>query len=214
MLERIYKSKTKLQTIEIKDPMLDDRYKEKAIDNFKRRYKCQIFANSSLNIFMFKCFRTIGQGSFGRVVLTYCVKTRKFFALKLINKEKLIKKKQVEHTINEKHILTSCDHPNILKCYFIFKDHSYLYFGVQYAVGGDLFTHLRKCRKFDEKTSRFYASQMLSCIDYLHSSNIIYRDLKPENILVASNGYIKLADFGFAKQIEKRTYTLCGMICI
>ena len=37
--------------------------------------------------------------------------------------------------------------------------------------------------------------------EYLHSKEIIYRDLKPENILIAKDGYIKLADFGFAKKI-------------
>jgi serine/threonine protein kinase len=46
--------------------------------------------------------------------------------------------------------------------------------------------------------------------EYLHSKNIIYRDLKPENLLIADDGYLKLTDFGFAKVVEGRTYTLCG----
>lgn len=46
--------------------------------------------------------------------------------------------------------------------------------------------------------------------EYLHSKNIIYRDLKPENILIDETGYLKLTDFGFAKYVESRTYTLCG----
>ena len=44
----------------------------------------------------------------------------------------------------------------------------------------------------------------------MHGMNIIYRDLKPENLLVSADGYLKLTDFGFAKVVVNRTYTLCG----
>lgn len=46
--------------------------------------------------------------------------------------------------------------------------------------------------------------------EHLHTKNIIYRDLKPENLLIAEDGFLKLTDFGFAKVVEGRTYTLCG----
>jgi serine/threonine protein kinase len=56
----------------------------------------------------------------------------------------------------------------------------------------------------------FYAAQVTMMFEYLHSKNVIYRDLKPENLLIAIDGYMKLTDFGFAKIVEGRTYTLCG----
>jgi serine/threonine protein kinase len=58
--------------------------------------------------------------------------------------------------------------------------------------------------------ARFYSAQVTTIFEYLHSKNIIYRDLKPENLLIAKDGYLKLTDFGFAKVVEGRTYTLCG----
>lgn len=57
---------------------------------------------------------------------------------------------------------------------------------------------------------RFYASQITLMFEYLHNKNIIYRDLKPENLLIDKLGYLMLTDFGFAKEVTSRTYTLCG----
>jgi serine/threonine protein kinase len=48
--------------------------------------------------------------------------------------------------------------------------------------------------------------------EYMHTSDTLYRDLKPENLLVDKDGYIKVTDFGFAKVVKDRTWTLCGML--
>ena len=76
--------------------------------------------------------------------------------------------------------------------------------------GGELFTYLRGVGKLEPPHAQQYAAQVVSMFEYLHSKNIIYRDLKPENILIDETGFLKLTDFGFAKYVEGRTYTLCG----
>lgn len=63
---------------------------------------------------------------------------------------------------------------------------------------------------FIKQQISFYASQVCMMFEYLHSKNVVYRDLKPENLLINIDGYMKLTDFGFAKIVEGRTYTLCG----
>ncbi len=73
-----------------------------------------------------------------------------------------------------------------------------------------MFTHLRKTGRYSEEIACFYAAQIVLTFEYLHYLSIIYRDLKPENVLYDSSGYIKITDFGFAKIIKDRTWTLCG----
>ena len=52
--------------------------------------------------------------------------------------------------------------------------------------------------------------QVLLPLEYLHAMSIVHRDLKLENILVSEDGALKLTDFGFAKHIKYRSWTLCG----
>ena len=66
--------------------------------------------------------------------------------------------------------------------------------------GGDLAYHLSVKEIFEENEARFFIAEVLLAIEYIHSLNVVYRDLKPENILVSSDGHIKLADFGLAKE--------------
>lgn len=75
---------------------------------------------------------------------------------------------------------------------------------LEYVIGGELFSHLRKAGRFTNDMTRFYAAEIVLAIEYLHARDIIYRDLKPENLLLDSSGHIKITDFGFAKRVEDR----------
>jgi serine/threonine protein kinase len=68
------------------------------------------------------------------------------------------------------------------------------------CAGGDLSYHLTKCEIFQEHEAKFFIAEVVLAIEYIHSLDIIYRDLKPENILIDSDGHVKLADFGLAKE--------------
>ena len=107
-------------------------------------------------------------------------------------------------------ILSMINHPFLIKMDGISQDSKYLYILLEFIPGGELFTYLRTVQCLKHEDARFYAGQVVLMFDYLHQKDIVYRDLKPENLLIAQNGYLKLTDFGFAKVIENRTYTLCG----
>lgn len=153
---------------------------------------------------------TIGTGTFGRVRLCRHKATSKYCALKILKKQEILRMKQVDHILAEASILQEIQHPFVVNMLKGFMDADRLYILMEYVVGGELFSHLRKAGKFPNDVAKFYAAEVILAFEYLHSKDIIYRDLKPENLLLNFDGNIKITDFGFAKRVLDRTFTLCG----
>ncbi|CEP07803.1 hypothetical protein [Parasitella parasitica] len=158
----------------------------------------------------FKMMRTLGTGSFGRVHLVQSRVNKRFYAVKVLKKSEVVRLKQVEHTNNEKHILEAVAHPFLINMWGTFQDNVNLYVIMDYVPGGELFSVLRRSKRFPDHVAKFYAAEVILAIEYMHSKNVIYRDLKPENLLLDSQGHIKITDFGFAKHVPDITWTLCG----
>ncbi|KAJ3007479.1 hypothetical protein HKX48_009104 [Thoreauomyces humboldtii] len=154
--------------------------------------------------------RLQGTGTFGRVYLTRFKDTNQYYAMKVLKKVEVVRLKQVEHINSEKQILSQVNFPFIVNMLCTFQDEVNLYMLLEYVVGGELFSHLRRAGKFSNDQTRFYAAEIVVSIEHLHNLDIIYRDLKPENLLLDYQGHIKITDFGFAKKVEDRTWTLCG----
>mmetsp|Transcript_48532 Transcript_48532/g.128237 ORF Transcript_48532/g.128237 Transcript_48532/m.128237 type:complete len:362 (-) Transcript_48532:46-1131(-) len=155
---------------------------------------------------------TVGTGTFGRVrvVKIKGSKDRTPMALKIMKKSEVIRLKQVEHIKAETGILAQIEHPFIVNLLATFQDDTRLFLCLEFINGGELFSHLRKEGRLPDAEAKFYAGEIVLAFAYLHSKNIIYRDLKPENLLIDCDGHIKITDFGFAKVVEDRTWTLCG----
>jgi protein kinase A len=140
----------------------------------------------------FQILRPLGRGAFGSVKEVKCIRDpipdylqsndtlskSHRVALKIINKKSAHKMKQEDHVVNEKRILQSLNFPFIIRFYFSFKDNANLYIGLELIEGGELFRHLRDCERFDEKKAKFYSSQIILALEYLHLLGIVYRDLK------------------------------------
>lgn len=177
---------------------------------FKERWNNTPKDTATMNDF--ERIRTLGRGAFGRVLLVKHKESNVFYALKILSKSEIVKTRQVENAINEKRLLACVDFPFIIMLAYSFKDNSYLYMVLDFVIGGEMFTLLRTMRKFPEALARFYGAQVVLAFEYLHGLRVAYRDLKPENILINDDGYVKVADLGFAKKLHKdrRTWTLCG----
>lgn len=166
--------------------------------------------SNSLSINCFDTLSTLGTGAFGRVKLARCKFSGKYCVLKILSKFNVFKLKQVEHTRSERTVLSTIKHPFIVELYTTFQDDYRLYFVLEFVQGGELFFLIRTRGRFNETMTRFYASEVVCALEYLHSHKIVYRDLKPENVLITKTGHIKLTDFGFSKYVYDATWTLCG----
>jgi serum/glucocorticoid-regulated kinase 2 len=137
----------------------------------------------------------------------------KIYAMKVLKKKTLVKRKQVVHTQTERKVLAAIDNPFIVSLRYAFQSEAKLYMILDFFNGGELFFHLKKDGRFSEKRSRFYAGEICVALECLHLRAIIYRDLKPENILLDADGHIKITDFGLSKESVKGdavTHTFCG----
>ena len=81
---------------------------------------------------------------------------------------------------------------------------------MEYVAGGELFSRLRLYHHFPNDATLFYSAQILLALEHIHLQGYMYRDLKPENILIDSQGNVKIADFGFCKLAQQKSFTLCG----
>ncbi|CAL8291134.1 unnamed protein product [Lota lota] len=153
---------------------------------------------------------TVGTGTFGRVFLVQDRKGGAYLALKQMRIPDVIRLKQEQHVHNEKEVLTEVNHPFLIRLFWTHHDELFLYMLMDYVAGGELFSYLRSRGRFSNTAGLFYSAELVCAIEYLHAREIVYRDLKPENILLDGEGHIRLTDFGFAKKLSDRTWTLCG----
>lgn len=164
----------------------------------------------------FQLLKVLGKGSYGKVLLVKKageIDEGKVYAMKMLRKDHVIRRNQVEHTKTERQVLESISHPFIVHLHYAFQSPKKLHLVLEYCPGGELFFHLSRAGRFSEGRCRFYASEICLAISFLHGRKIIYRDLKPENLLLDNEGHVKLTDFGLSKQgIEDNVSatTQCG----
>ena len=147
---------------------------------------------------MYEVIGTLGRGAYGKVSLVK--RDNKLFAMKTIEKRKLMKEAKEYQAFIEKELLRRIEHPGIIKLAKSFQDPKNLYFVLEFCHGGDFTNFIRLNHHLLTNEMRvFYISEIVSILEYLHTNGITHRDLKPENIMLSKNGHVKLIDFGTAE---------------
>ena len=122
--------------------------------------------------------------------------------MKEMSKVKAYMKKSLGAILLEKNILTNLRHNLITNLNFSFQDKEYLYLVLDYLPGGDLRYYLSRKMKFNESQIKFFVSNLILSLNYIHNNNVIHRDIKPENLVFDERGYLHLTDFGISRKIK------------
>ncbi|XP_058771474.1 CBL-interacting serine/threonine-protein kinase 12-like [Vicia villosa] len=169
---------------------------------------------SNLLLGRFEIGKLLGHGTFAKVYYAKNLKTGEGVAIKVIDKEKILKGGLVAHIKREISILRRVRHPNIVQLFEVMATKTKIYFVMEYVRGGELFNKVAKGR-LKEEVARKYFQQLISAVGFCHARGVYHRDLKPENLLLDENGNLKVSDFGLSAvsdQIRQDGlfHTFCG----
>ena len=163
---------------------------------------------SEINLKKFQILKLCGTGGFGTVFKVKHILTDKIYAMKVMNKNYIIKKKYLHYVVSEFEIMKKLSgFPFVLDLHYCFQSANYLYLIIDYCPNGD-FTKLKSINNL-----KLFFAEVILAFEHIHKNDIIYRDLKPENILLDESGHIKVADFNLAKAgvpKNKRADSFCG----
>ena len=120
--------------------------------------------------------------------------------MKEMSKAKIIDKKSITSIKTERDFLSKLNHPFIVNMHYAFQDKDNLYLVMDMLSGGDLRYHISRYRRFSEEQTRFFIACMVYALEYIHANNVIHRDIKPENFVLDDKGYVRITDFGIAKE--------------
>ncbi|KAA8527211.1 hypothetical protein F0562_008560 [Nyssa sinensis] len=153
--------------------------------------------DSPLGLSHFRLLKRLGYGDIGSVYLVELRGTNTYFAMKVMDKGSLASRNKLLRAQTEREILGLLDHPFLPTLYTYFETEKFYCLVMEFCSGGNLHTLRQKQpnKYFTEEAARFFASEVLLALEYLHMLGIVYRDLKPENVLVRDEGHIMLSDF-------------------
>ncbi|XP_010275071.1 PREDICTED: CBL-interacting serine/threonine-protein kinase 23-like isoform X1 [Nelumbo nucifera] len=159
--------------------------------------------------------RTLGEGTFAKVKFARNAETGENVAIKILDKEKVLKHKMVGQIKREISTMKLIRHPNVIRMYEVMASKTKIYIVLEFVNGGELFDKIASHGRLKEDEARKYFQQLINAVDYCHSRGVFHRDLKPENLLLDANGILKVSDFGLSalpQQVREDglLHTTCG----
>ncbi|XP_010254634.1 PREDICTED: CBL-interacting serine/threonine-protein kinase 8 [Nelumbo nucifera] len=157
--------------------------------------------------------RTIGEGTFAKVKFAQNTETGESVAMKVLDRNTIIKHKMIDQIKREISIMKLVRHPYVVRLHEVLASRTKIYIILEFITGGELFDKIVHQGRLSETESRRYFQQLIDGVDYCHSKGVYHRDLKPENLLLDSQGNLKISDFGLSAlpaQGVSLLHTTCG----
>ncbi|XP_016573149.1 CBL-interacting serine/threonine-protein kinase 9 isoform X5 [Capsicum annuum] len=173
------------------------------------------FSRSRTRLGKYELGKTLGEGSFAKVKYAKNVQTGDHVAIKIINRERVLRQNIMEQIKREISTMKLIRHPNVVRIFEVMASKTKIYIILEYVHGGELFDEIARHGRLKEDEARRYFQQLINAVDYCHSRGVYHRDLKPENLLLDSFGTMKVSDFGLSalsKQVrdDGLLHTACG----
>ena len=161
--------------------------------------KIKMTSKNNFNENDFELLSRLGNGAYAEVYKAKHKKTSQIYAIKIIDKKLIEKENKTYQIFVENEMLNLCNHPNIISIYGYYEDSENFFIVEEYCKKGDLSEFMiNNLNKLSIEEIKFIISQIVLCLEYLGSLNIIHRDIKPENFMIDKNFTLKLIDFGTA----------------
>ncbi|KAL8201798.1 hypothetical protein R6Q57_010945 [Mikania cordata] len=159
--------------------------------------------------------RTLGEGTFAKVKFARNSETGEPVALKILDKEKVVKHKMAEQIKMEIATMKLIKHPNVVRLFEVMGSKTKIFIVLEFVTGGELFDKIVNHGRMYEDEARKYFQQLINAVDYCHSRGVYHRDLKPENLLLDASDNLKVSDFGLSalsRQVrdDGLLHTTCG----
>lgn len=146
----------------------------------------------------YELFRTLGEGTFGKVKYAVNTETNEAVAIKVLDKEKIQKQNMGNQIKKEISIMKMVRHKFVVGMKEVLASRTKIFIVLELVTGGELFDKIVSEGKFSEEMARFYFRQLIEGVEYCHSLGVCHRDLKPENLLLDEHGNLKISDFGLS----------------
>ncbi|CAK9139770.1 unnamed protein product [Ilex paraguariensis] len=159
--------------------------------------------------------RTLGEGTFAKVKFARNIETGENVAIKILDKDKVLKHKMIGQIKREISTMKLIRHPNVIRMFEVMASKTKIYIVLEFVTGGELFDKIATKGRLKEDEARKYFQHLINAVDYCHSRGVFHRDLKPENLLLDANGILKVSDFGLSalpQQVREDglLHTTCG----